>query len=91
MKSARLRKMREKMSERGLSVFSPWNLLVLLTAALTASRVVRGKGRLMKKFLPILCLFVLWSPGAARAQLAPPNKLGVAMGQLHYVVPRRSG
>lgn len=38
------------------------------------------------KFHLLLLLVFLWPPGAALAQLSPPNKLGVTMGHLHYHV-----
>ena len=40
----------------------------------------------MKKLISVLSLVVLWPSGAARAQLSPPNSLGVSMGHLHYNV-----
>jgi catechol 2,3-dioxygenase-like lactoylglutathione lyase family enzyme len=44
-----------------------------------------GKMRELR-FRLLLILIVLWSPGAALAQLSPPNKMGVTMGHLHYHV-----
>jgi catechol 2,3-dioxygenase-like lactoylglutathione lyase family enzyme/extradiol dioxygenase family protein len=40
----------------------------------------------MRDLILVLSLIVLGSPSAARAQLSPPNKLGVTMGHLHYNV-----
>jgi catechol 2,3-dioxygenase-like lactoylglutathione lyase family enzyme len=40
----------------------------------------------MRRLISVLSFIVLWPLGAAWAQLAPPNSLGVSMGQLHYNV-----
>lgn len=39
----------------------------------------------MRRFLVIL-LVLAWAPASARAQLAPPNDLGVALGHIHLAV-----
>ena len=40
----------------------------------------------MRRTFCVLTLIVLWPLGAAWAQLAPPNAMGVSMGQLYYRV-----
>ena len=40
----------------------------------------------MRELILALSLVVLWPPSASLAQLSPPNKMGVTMGHLHYLV-----
>jgi hypothetical protein len=40
----------------------------------------------VRELILALSLAVLWLPIASLAQLSPPNKMGVTMGHLHYIV-----
>jgi catechol 2,3-dioxygenase-like lactoylglutathione lyase family enzyme len=40
----------------------------------------------MRELILALSLVALWPPSASMAQLSPPNKMGVTMGHLHYIV-----